>query len=59
MQLQVLNVYSERKTRNSKALVNHTVRACRVMSFVGGGGNIAIATALLRSSFVYSILNIK
>ena len=29
------------------------------MGFVGGGGNIAIATALLPSSFVYCIVNIK
>ena len=31
----------------------------RVMGFVGGGGNIAIATALSPSSFVYCIVNIK
>ena len=30
-----------------------------VMGFVGGGSNIAIATALPPSSFVYSIVNIK
>ena len=29
------------------------------MGFVGGGGNIAIATALTPSSFVYCIVNIK
>ena len=29
------------------------------MGFVGGGGNISIATALPPSSFVYCILNIK
>ena len=29
------------------------------MGFVDGGGNIAIATALPQSSFVYSIVNIK
>ena len=29
------------------------------MGFVGGGGNIAIATALPSSSFVYFIVNIK
>ena len=29
------------------------------MGFVGGGGNIAIATALPPSSFVYGIVNIK
>ena len=31
----------------------------RVMGFVGGGGNIAITTALPPSSFVYCIVNIK
>ena len=31
----------------------------RVMGFVGGGGNIAIATALPPSFFVYCIVNIK
>ena len=31
----------------------------RVMGFDGGGGNIAIATALPSSSFVYCIVNIK
>ena len=31
----------------------------RVMGFVGGGGNIAIATALPPSSFVHCIVNIK
>ena len=31
----------------------------RVMGFVGGGGNIAIATALPPSSFMYCIVNIK
>ena len=31
----------------------------RVMGFVGGGGNIAIATALPPSSLVYCIVNIK
>ena len=31
----------------------------RVMGFVGGGGNIAIATALPSSSFVYCIENNK
>ena len=31
----------------------------RVMGFVGGGSNIAIATALPPSSFVYCIVNIK
>ena len=30
-----------------------------VMSFVGGGGNIAIATALPPSSLVYCVVNIK
>ena len=29
------------------------------MGFVGGGGNIAIATALPPSSFVHRIVNIK
>ena len=29
------------------------------MGFVAGGGNIAIATALPPSSFVYCIVNIK
>ena len=29
------------------------------MGFVGGGGNIAISTALPTSSFVYHIVNIK
>ena len=31
----------------------------RVRGFVGGGGNIAIATALPPSSYVYCIVNIK
>ena len=31
----------------------------KVVGFVGGGGNIAIATALPPSSFVYSIANVK
>ena len=31
----------------------------RVMDFVGGGGNIAIETALPLSLFVYCIVNIK
>ena len=31
----------------------------RVMGFVGGGGNIAIATALPPSSFEYCIVNIE
>ena len=31
----------------------------RVMGFVGGGGNIAIATPLPPSSLVYCIVNIK
>ena len=31
----------------------------RVMGFVGGGGNIVIATALPPLSFEYSIVNIK
>ena len=31
----------------------------RVNGFVGGDSNIAIATALLPSSFVYCIVNIK
>ena len=31
----------------------------RVMGFVGGDGNIAIAIALPPSSFVYCIVNIK
>ena len=31
----------------------------RVMGFVGGGGNIAIATALPPSSFVHCIVNTK
>ena len=31
----------------------------RIMGFVVGGGNIAIATALPPSSFVYCIVNIK
>ena len=31
----------------------------RVMGFAGGGGNIAIATALPPSSFVYCNVNIK
>ena len=30
-----------------------------VVGFVGGGGNIAIVTALPPSSFVYCIVNIK
>ena len=29
------------------------------MGFIGGGGNIAITTALPPSSFVYRIVNIK
>ena len=31
----------------------------KVMGFVGGGSNIAIATALPPSMFVYRIVNIK
>ena len=31
----------------------------RVMGYVGGGGNIAIATIIPPSSFVYCIVNIK
>ena len=31
----------------------------RVLGFVGGGGNIAIATAIPPSLFVYFIVNIK
>ena len=34
-------------------------RQGRVMCFVGGSGNIAVATALPPSSFVYCIINIK
>ena len=39
-------------------LENHDVRAGRAMGFVGGSGNIAIATALPSSLFVLYSLSI-